>query len=112
MKEMKRYEEAAKTRTGKINAFIYHLSNVADVSFSVTLDKWKEIEQSAEWAAVKGMITGNPSTQVQNDNGEYDGEIRIKTRIDQSAVKKFSKKISKINKKLKKTNRLMKKVGK
>ncbi len=51
-------------------------------------------------------------SQNKDSKGEYDGEIRIKTRIDQSAVKKFSKKISKVNKKLKKTRRLMKKVGK
>lgn len=50
--------------------------------------------------------------QDKDATGEYDGEIRIKTRIDQSAVKKFSKRVSKINKKLKKTIRLMKKAGK
>ncbi len=49
--------------------------------------------------------------QGKDGKGEYDGEIRIKTRIDQAAVKKFSKKVSKINKKLKKTIRLMKKAG-
>lgn len=48
-------------------------------------------------------------SQDKSGKGEYDGEIRIKTRIDQSAVKKFSKRISKINKKLKKTSRLIKK---
>lgn len=51
-------------------------------------------------------------SQDKGSKDEYDGEIRIKTRIDQSAVKKFSKKISKINKELKKTRRLMKKAGK
>lgn len=51
-------------------------------------------------------------SQDKDSKGEYDGEIRIKTRIDQSAVKKFSKRVSKINKKLKKTIRLMKKAGK
>lgn len=51
-------------------------------------------------------------SQDKGGKGEYDGEIRIKTRIDQSAVKKFSKRVSKINKKLKKTIRLMKKAGK
>lgn len=50
--------------------------------------------------------------QGKDGNEEYDGEIRIKTRIDQSAVKKFSKRVSKINKKRKKTIRLMKKAGK
>lgn len=48
----------------------------------------------------------------EDGKGEYDGEIKIKTRIDQSAVKKFSKRVSKINKKLKKTIQLMKKAGK
>lgn len=51
-------------------------------------------------------------SQDKDSKGEYDGEIRIKTRIDQSAVKKFSKRVDKINKKLKKTIRLMKKAGK
>lgn len=51
-------------------------------------------------------------SQDKDGKGEYDGEIRIKTRIDQSAIKKFSKRVSKINKKLKKTIRLMKKAGK
>lgn len=112
MCKARKLEEAAKKCFGKINIEKFIMSNAARVSFDVSRERWQKIEQSPEWAAVKGMITGNPSTQVQNDNGEYDGEIRIKTRIDQSAVKKFSKKISKINKKLKKTRRLMKKVGK
>lgn len=56
MKEMKRYEEAAKARTGEIKVSSYLLAKVTDVSFSVTLDKWQEIEQSPEWAAVKKMI--------------------------------------------------------
>lgn len=51
-------------------------------------------------------------SQDKDSKGEYDGEIRIKTKIDQSAVKKFSKRVDKINKKLKKTRRLMKKAGK
>lgn len=56
VKTMKRYEEAAKARTGEIRISSYTLAKVTDVSFSVSLDRWKEIEQSSEWAAVKGMI--------------------------------------------------------
>lgn len=52
------------------------------------------------------------SGQVGDGKDSYDGEIRIKTKIDQSAVKKLSKRISKMNKKLEKTVSLMKKAGK
>lgn len=51
-------------------------------------------------------------SQEKKAKGGYDGEIRIKTKIDQSAVKRLSRGISKINKKLKKTARLMRKTGK
>ena len=43
--------------------------------------------------------------------GEYDGEIRIKTKIDRKAVKKFSKQVDKLNKKLKKSASLTKEIG-
>lgn len=63
MKTLKRYEEAAKARTGEIRISSYEMAKVTDVSFSVSLDRWKEIEQSPEWAAVKEMIKRDKQLQ-------------------------------------------------
>lgn len=43
--------------------------------------------------------------------GEYDGEINIKTKIDNKAVKKFSAHVDKLNEKLEKSASLMKQIG-
>lgn len=54
----RRLEEAAKKGFGKIRVENFIMSNAARVTFEVSGQKWKEIEQSPEWAAVKGMIEG------------------------------------------------------
>ncbi len=45
MKTLKRYEEAAGARIGEIKVSGYLLAKVTDVSFTVTIDKWQEIER-------------------------------------------------------------------
>ena len=50
--------------------------------------------------------------QEPKEKGNYDGEIKIKTRINQKTVKKLYKRFCKINKMLKKMLHLMKKIGK
>lgn len=52
----KKLEEAAKKNFGKIKVDNFIMSNATKVSFEVSREKWREIEQSPEWAAVKGMI--------------------------------------------------------
>lgn len=80
-------------------------------------EKSKDCEASDLSMLTKDMLNisfelRQESAQVRKTKDGYDGEIRIKTKIDQSAVKTLSKRISEINKKLEETARLMKRVGK
>ncbi len=56
MRKAKKLAEAAKKGFGKIKVDNFIMSNATRVSFEVSRDKWNEIEQSSEWAAVKRMI--------------------------------------------------------
>lgn len=49
-------EEAAKKNFGEIKVTSFIMANSTSVSFDVSREKWQEIEQSKEWAAVKKMI--------------------------------------------------------
>lgn len=48
---------------GKISVEKFIMSNAARVSFDVSRERWREIEQSPEWAAVKGMIERDKQLQ-------------------------------------------------
>lgn len=56
MRRVRKLEEAAKKNFSKIKVDNFIMSNATRISFEVSRQKWEEIERSAEWAAVKGMI--------------------------------------------------------
>lgn len=56
VKTLKRYEEAAKKKFGKVKVDSFIMSNATRVSFEVPRERWQEIKQSPDWAAVKKMI--------------------------------------------------------
>lgn len=56
VRRARKLEEAAKKNFGKIKVSNFITSNATRVSFEVSREMWQEIEQSAEWAAVKKMI--------------------------------------------------------